>query len=206
MADERSSSTSRPSRDRILEMLRLRARTVEELAQAIGVTANAIRAQLTALERDGLVRREEIRHRVGAGKPPWLFGLTAAAEAEYSRAYVPALTALAETLSGELGAGALRRLFARVGQRLAASVPDPGDATAVQFAGRILESLGASVKIDAGSTPAMVEGVACPLAATVSRCPDSCEIVRSLLADATGANVETRCAHDGVSRCRFAVG
>ena len=195
-----------PSRDRILGVLRRGGRTVEELAAIIGLTANGVRAQLTGLERDGLVRRDALRHGAGAGKPPWVYAITATAEAEFSRAYVPVLTALAETLSETFDGRGLRQLFDRVGRRLAGRVVPPAGTSAPELAKLVLESLGAAVTIDARQAPVMVEGAACPLAATVRRCPGSCEMVRSLLANVTGVRVAERCVHDDAPRCRFAVG
>jgi predicted ArsR family transcriptional regulator len=51
------------TRGRLVALLRRREHTVVEL----GVTDNAIRAQLTGLERDGLVEQRGVRR--GAGKP-----------------------------------------------------------------------------------------------------------------------------------------
>ena len=61
------------TRGRIVSLLRQRQRTVEELAAELGVTDNAIRAQLGALERDGLVRAAGSRKPPAAGKPAILY-------------------------------------------------------------------------------------------------------------------------------------
>ena len=50
--------------------------TVDELASAIGVTDNAVRLHLTALERDGLVRAEGVRREGSVGKPATLYAVT----------------------------------------------------------------------------------------------------------------------------------
>ena len=44
-------------RGRIITLLQARPLTIEELATQLRLTANAVRAQLTAMERDGLVQR-----------------------------------------------------------------------------------------------------------------------------------------------------
>jgi predicted ArsR family transcriptional regulator len=43
------------TRGRIVALLRAATRTVDELADALGLTDNAVRAHLVTLERDGLV-------------------------------------------------------------------------------------------------------------------------------------------------------
>ncbi|MDF3017510.1 MAG: putative transcriptional regulator [Thermomicrobiales bacterium] len=45
------------TRGRMVTLLRRSGRTVEELARALGLTDNGIRAHLAALERDGIVRQ-----------------------------------------------------------------------------------------------------------------------------------------------------
>jgi predicted ArsR family transcriptional regulator len=193
------------TRDRLVELLRHRSRTVEELAVVVGLTRNGVRAQLGALERDGVVERSGVRHVAGPGKPPQLYRVTPRAEARFSAAYPPALGALVGTLADRLESSALHAMFSATGRRMApgragTSEADPGD-----VAKTLLESLGAAVALRREAGHFMVEGVACPLADAVRHCPDSCEIVRSLLAAATGARVLTRCIHDDAPRCRFAV-
>ena len=55
------------TRGKLVALLRRRELTVDEMATALGVTDNAIRAQLAALERDKLVEQRGVRR--GAGKP-----------------------------------------------------------------------------------------------------------------------------------------
>ena len=53
------------TRGRIIALLRPSSRTVNELAEALELTDNAVRAHLTALERDGLVRQSGIDQQPG---------------------------------------------------------------------------------------------------------------------------------------------
>ncbi len=74
------------TRGKIVTLLRRASRTVEELAQALGLTDNAVRAQLALLERDRLVQQHGSRR--GSSKPAYVYGLTPAAEELYPKAYV----------------------------------------------------------------------------------------------------------------------
>ena len=204
-------SADRPQADQpthalLVALLRLAPRTVAELAGVAGLTPNAIRSQLAALGRDGLVRRQGVRHREAAGKPPALYAVTEYAQTQFSRAYMPALTAVAETLADRLSPDELRLFFGAAGARLAAQVDRSARGDAAARAKSLLESLGGAATVHSGHGRAVVQGVACPLAATVRICPESCELVRSLLAHATGVPVATRCDHDGTPTCRFEVG
>jgi predicted ArsR family transcriptional regulator len=193
------------TRDRLVQLLRDRPRTVEELADSVGLTRNGVRAQLGALERDGLVERSGVRHAAGPGKPAQLYRITRRAEASFSAAYPPALSALVATLADRLESSTLHSVFSATGRRMA--TPRTGSPT-VDPAGEaksLLESLGAAVTVRREGGHLMVEGAACPLADAVRRCPESCELVRSLVAAATGARVITRCEHGDAPRCRFAI-
>ena len=123
--DQRALSTSR---GQVLLALRRGPRTVEELAQALELTRNAVRSHLSTLERDGLVQRAGKRR--GTVKPSNLFELTAAAEELFSHAYAPVLRQLLSVLREQLPAGGLDDLLNEVGRRMAHD-QGPADLTEV---------------------------------------------------------------------------
>ena len=57
------------TRGQVVTLLRQGHATVEDLARALGLTDNAVRAHLAALERDGLVVQSGLRR--GTGKPAY---------------------------------------------------------------------------------------------------------------------------------------
>src|SRR5437764_12716002 len=73
------------TRGRVILLLRRERRTVKELAEALALTDNAVRAHLTALERDGLVRQSGSRP--GRRKPNVIYDLTAQAEHLFPKVY-----------------------------------------------------------------------------------------------------------------------
>ncbi|HEX3927829.1 MAG TPA: helix-turn-helix domain-containing protein [Gemmatimonadales bacterium] len=200
--DARDPEVSITTRRQLLDRLRSGPATVETLAARAGVTPNAIRRHLAVLEAAGQVERAgEVRPGT-AGKPPLLYALTERGQAGFSRAYPPVLSALVATLSERLPPDGLRDVFDAAGQRLAPAPSAPvADRAAVAVA--VLESLGARVGTSTSGGYTQITGAACPLAETVRHCPDSCEIVRALLARATGGVVRTDCEHGDQPRCRF---
>ena len=86
------------SRARIIELLRRRDHTVDELAAELSVTGNAIRQHLAQLQSEGLVEPSGIRRPPGAGKPATLYRVPDEAADKFSRAYAPVLTALVDEL------------------------------------------------------------------------------------------------------------
>ena len=78
------------SRGRIVALLRTGGLTADDVATRLGLTRSAIRAQITAMERDGVVRRAG--QRPGTTRPSHVFELTPEVEQLLSSAYLPLLT------------------------------------------------------------------------------------------------------------------
>ncbi len=190
----------------VLDCIRRGLETVNALAEALGITDNAVRLQLAALERDGLLRRRGVRRSGKAGQPAAEYELTELGESALSHAYQPVLTRLVAALGDRVDARALRALFADTGRRLSR---DAGPAAVGSLASRaqacaaLLESLGGSASIEGTRTRQVVIGAACPLAAAVRAEPMSCAIVESLLAEHAGVKAQQRCQHGDQPRCRF---
>src|SRR5436853_3932762 len=90
------------TRGKMVTLLRRASRTVEELAQALDLTDNAVRAQLAALERDGLAHQSGWRR--SSSKPASVYTLTPEAEELFPKAYGPVLHQLLEELNERLTA------------------------------------------------------------------------------------------------------
>ncbi len=189
--------TAESPRDQIIDHLRWGPATVEELAQAVGLTANGVRVHLAALRSEGVVYRAGVFRTEGAGKPPHLYAITPAGEESLSRAYPGALVALVEALRAAHGDHQLEAVLTEAGRRLAAT-------TAERDPQRLLESLGARVRASALDDGGVrLHGAGCPLSAVVRQQPLSCELVRSLLAYSTGRQVVRRCQYGESPKCCF---
>jgi predicted ArsR family transcriptional regulator len=192
------------SRDQILRALAPAPATVEQLAQALAVTPNAIRHQLVRLERDGLVgRRGTVK---GTRRPSQLYGLTGEGVDALSRAYLPALLELLSVLEEKLPPTTLRRLMSEAGTRLSAGEPATGSLRERAEAGRaLLEDLGGIVSARHTRRESRLDGAACPLGAAALRSGTTCDAVKSLLRSATGLEAEVACDLHAQPRprCRF---
>jgi predicted ArsR family transcriptional regulator len=82
------------SRGRIVTLLQAGELTAEDIATKLGLTRSAVRIQITAMERDGVVRK--VGKRPGTTRPSHLFELTPEVEQFLSKAYVPVLTHLVD--------------------------------------------------------------------------------------------------------------
>jgi predicted ArsR family transcriptional regulator len=195
------------TRGQIVVMLRRARRTVDELADALGLTDNAVRSHLVTLERDGLIQQRGQRR--GEGKPAHLYELTSQGEKLFPKAYGPVLHELLDVLGERLSPDELRLLLREVGRRVAAEYPRPpsrADARErVERAANLLSELGGLAEVEGGDDGhgLRIRGYSCPLAAMLPGHPEACELAASLVGEATGLQVVEHCDKNGTPRCCF---
>ena len=189
-----------------MALLRVSSRTVDELARELGVTDNAVRPHIAALEKDGLVHSAGTRSSGGAGKPATVYELHSDAEPLLSRAYAPVLGALLEVIGDELDPRTAKRVLRETGKRLAAAAGGRagGDLTArASAAAAVLTALGGDVTVERTGGTVKLSGAACPLASAVSRNPHVCHAVESLVGEISGAKATECCDRSSRPRCCF---
>lgn len=193
------------TRGRVVSLLRRGSRTVEELAAALGVTDNAVRTHLTALERDGIVRQRGVRPT--GGKPAFSYELTEQSERMFSRAYEPVLTQLVAVLAARMLPEDLELLLREVGRRLAAGAVTPGlDAESrASSAAAVLTGLGGLADVEQSGGRLVIRGYSCPLAEAVRAHPGTCHAVETLVAELTGLPVREHCQKGERPRCLFEI-
>jgi len=197
-------------RGRIATLLRHGALTVDEIASALALSHNAVRVQLTAMERDGLVRRQGTRR--GPTRPSAVYELTPELDQLLSRAYVPLLThlvsALAERTTPDEFDRVMREAGRAFGRELVALVPGAPLDERVAAASRVLNSeLGALTDVEQGAVPLRIQGRGCPLAALTGKHPGVCHAIESLLVEVLGggAAVHECCDRRAQPRCCFEI-
>ncbi len=191
------------TRGRIVLLLRRAASTVDELAQALHLTDNAVRAHLATLERDGLVRQAGVRR--GSGKPAQIYHLTQEAEQLFPKAYSPVLRSLLDSLSASLSSAQLVEVIQCAGQRLAAqwSVP-PGEFRArLRSALDIFNQLGGLTELEELPESYIIKSASCPLAAIAPDHPEVCRLTQTFLSSLIGVPVEEHCQRGQAASCLF---
>src|SRR5687768_3987985 len=101
---------------RILVLLCRGRRTVTELAEHLGLTDNAVRAQLHRLQRDGLARLAGSRR--GVRRPHADYELTSKARELFPKAYEPLLQNVVDVLEDQLPQSVARDLLLRAARQL----------------------------------------------------------------------------------------
>jgi predicted ArsR family transcriptional regulator len=195
------------TRGQILSLLRPAPLTVNDLAAALNLTDNAVRAHLISLERDGLVQRQGTQP--GVRKPHGLYGLTADAEQIFPKAYGPLLNRFLETVSKRLTSQELNASLREVGRAVALEFLDglPQKSRAVRLAAalEVLKELGGAPTLQEENGRQFIRGNDCPLAAVTAHHPDACLIAEALLAELIGVPVKEHCLHGERPRCCFEV-
>jgi predicted ArsR family transcriptional regulator len=196
------------TRGQIAALLRRGEQTVEELAEALGLTDNAVRNHLAILERDRIVRQDGVRRGKGAGKPAVLYALQPEAEAYFSRAYQPVLATVLDVIVDELPAEQAAEMLAKVGRRLGVSVGGRASGTLedrVGAAAAALRALGGEVDVVTEDGALTIRSAGCPLSSTVVRRPETCRAVEAFVSEIVGEPVRECCLRGARPRCCFTV-
>jgi len=196
------------SRGRIVTLLQRGSTTVDALASELRLTPSAVRSQLTAMERDGVVLRSGTRP--GTTRPSRVFELTPEVEQLLSRAYVPLLTHVVDVFTERLSAREVEVLLRKVGRALAkqltAGTRPVGDMRSRLIAASELlnAELGAVTHVEKNGSY-VIQGAGCPLSALTGKHPAVCVAMETLVKEVTGVPVRECCDRSGRPRCCFQV-
>ena len=197
------------SRGRIVALLRQGASTADEMAAELGVTAAAIRAHITAMERDGIVQRAG--RRSGTTRPSLIFALTPEVEQLLSGAYVPLLIELVRQAAARFKPRELRELMRHTGRGLAAAfprstVPDAPLAVRVNEVSVLLnDQFGSTMKVEKSNNHYTMRGFGCPLAVLTGNHPSVCLAIESLIATLIDTGVQECCDRAQRPQCCFLI-
>jgi predicted ArsR family transcriptional regulator len=183
--------------------------TVENLSKSLGITDNAVRQHLVALERDGMVARGETQST--GGRPEQLYGLTAAGNELFPRHYSWFAELLINSLQEEQGTDALRKRLESLGTgigrqiktRLMAIEDKPGRIRALSG---IMQELGyqSGWADSPNENLPMIEASNCVFHTLAQRYPEVCYFDLAMMAEVVGCEViHDECMVRGGHLCRF---
>jgi predicted ArsR family transcriptional regulator len=149
----------------VLEFLRRKqTASAEVISTQLGITPNAVRQHLAALEREGLVRSEPVRSK--RGRPSLMFSLTDKADAAFPKSYGKLATMVLNELAEMGGAALLDEVFERVAARHATAIEKQlGGLTFDEKLNRVVDS------IRRAGTLAEQEDTADGVRVTIHNCP-----------------------------------
>ena len=192
------------TRGRIVALLRGTTKTVNELAEELDLTDNAVRAHLLSLERDGLVVQTGLQR--GIRKPHFAYELTPEAEKIFPKAYDAIVNSLITVLKERLASSDLEEVLREVGRSLATNQTSDGDLESRAGQALIaLEAIGGSARLEQDGERLLIKSGSCPLAAAVAEHPEVCQLAEALLSEIVGAKVHEQCDRENAPRCRFEI-
>ena len=194
------------TRGQIVLLLRESSSTVNEIAEKMDLTDNAVRAHLIALERDGLVAN--VGTTKGFRKPHAVYGLSSEARHIFPKHYDSILNKLLGVLKSRLEAKELIEIMREVGR----SVADTGARShtgslneRLNEALAALEGLGGSARVVERGDQLSIESESCPFADVVVEHPEVCKATESAVEEIVGVQVTERCDRTGLPKCRFSI-
>jgi len=179
--------------------------TLDELAAHLGVTRNAVRQQVTALERDGLVA--PIGLRPSGRRPSRTYGMTERGRETFPRRYDMLSLGMLRALRERLGEGAAETVLASMADDLAASMLpalEKLDAPARRAAViDTMNQLGYHARLAADGES--IEAINCIYHLVAKETRAVCRFDERLISLLLGTEVRlTSCMADGEGSCAFA--
>ena len=208
MADALRKQLLDTSRGRIVTLLRSGALTSDDVARNLGLTRSAVRMQMAAMERDGVVRK--VGKRPGTTRPSYIFELTPEIEQLLSKAYIPLLTHLVDVFAEALPADQLEALLRQTGNGMAAQLTQgkqiAGSVKArAEAVSQLLNvHLGAMTRVESNGHIRIL-GAGCPLAALTGKHQGVCLALESLVTKIVGVPVRECCDRSGRPQCCFEI-
>jgi DeoR family suf operon transcriptional repressor len=199
--------------DLLVALKKAQPLTAHELGDRFGLTANALRRHLKALQEDGLVRfQREVR---GVGAPVYTFSLTGAGEALFPRGYVSVLARALEAIRETGGDGALSQVLESEWRQLADEAGPVLDGLPLEervpLVAELLTSKGymaEALEVSAPGQPAMLTLRIhnCAIREIAERFPEACTAEAKFVERLLGVPL-VRGAHrlQGCGRCEYGV-
>lgn len=195
------------TRGRILDLLRTRDRTVNELAEELRLTDNAVRAHLASLERDGLIVHSGMKP--GFRKPHTTYALGPEAEQLFPKAYGRLVSLLMSIFSRQVEPRHFRAGMRAAGRTVANEhLPELQNKTRrqrIDAALGVLKELGGAATFREQDGKHFIYGNGCPIAAATANHPEACLLAESLLTELIGSPVKQHCLRGPSPSCRFEV-
>ena len=194
------------TRGKIVAQLRNGSKTVNDLAAALSLTDNAIRANLLSLERDRLV--EQAGTIKGHRKPHFAYSLTDEARHLFPKAYDSLFNGLVSELKNKLRATALIEVLRNAGRRMVGGREETTGTTLDQRVDHCLtalEELGGAARATKTEHGFVIKSESCPFADVVVEHPEVCQVAEAMVEEMVGTKVRETCDRTGVPKCCFEV-
>lgn len=200
---------SSATRDLILRTLRLRGKcTVNDLAEASGVSPVSVRHHLANLQAEKLVEAEEVKH--GVGRPRLRFALSDTALEMFPSRYFRLMSRILEEIKDSMSPTAVQHLFTSVAATMAAGYAEQLEGLPLeQRLERLIHLLseeGFEAELQEIDGSVTIRELSCPYFKIGRAHPEVCMIDQTFIATSLSLPVErVTCLLDGDSHCSFSI-
>lgn len=190
---------------RVLGLLRRSRHSISSLAEALGLTDNAVRLHIAALHRDGIIEPVGTQRDTG-GKPARLYGLTRDGEELFPKAYALVLGKLIDEIVRTDGRARAVKLLRAVGAQAAAGAPrGTSPKRRIEAAAQVFRSLGSDADVQKTGEGWRLQAYGCPLSTVTAGRPELCELGKALVEEIVGEPVTECCQRGEHPRCGFEI-
>jgi predicted ArsR family transcriptional regulator len=195
------------TRGKIVSELRRRgSASAADLAAQFGLSPNAVRQQLTILERDGLVAETTVRR--GPTKPTYEFSLTTEADRLFPQAYDKMLSAVLREVRDQFGTPGVEQIFGGLSKRAAArartTVTAQNPEERVAQLTEMLRKTGVVAEYSLIDGGYVLHEHNCPYSSAAKEHPEVCQVIHHVIDETLGGkHAQTESLANGGRECRF---
>ncbi len=202
---------SNNTRSRVLRTLLLnQRRTVNELAESVGINPISVRHHVNKLEAEGLIESQEERH--GVGRPRLVYSLTQKGMEQFPQRYLQLTLRLLEQLKSSLPDEMIGDIFREVAQGMAGEITKQVDLNELDLEERLellqqaLVAEGFMVELEEENGDYYIVEASCPYHHVGEDYPEICIVDEELIARFADTNPKrVECILDGDKQCRYLI-
>ncbi len=199
------------TREKVLRTLLTHPRsTINELADAVGISPISIRHHITSLQAENLVLCDEERH--GVGRPRQLFSLTEDGVEQFPTRYVKLTLRLLKRLKETMPEALVNNLFTQMAEELASDLASDVDTTNLTIEERLalilqlLRQEGFSIEWEKVDNNFLIHEASCPYYFIGQDHPEICTVDQVLISTILNLPAEkTRCILNGDNVCTYVI-
>lgn len=197
------------TRDRILQtLLRQPRRTINELAEAVGINPISVRHHLTNMQVEGLVVAEEERH--GVGRPRLVYFLTEDGMEKFPTRYLRLTTRLLQQVKETMPGPVVSKLFNRIAEDMASDYSEQiqglGMEERLDFVKELLAEEGFTVEWEKKGSQYQIHEISCPYYQIGLNHPEVCIVDQTLISKMLALPAEkVQCILTGAAHCTYVV-
>ena len=199
------------TRDRVLQVLLTRPkRTINELADEVGINPISVRHHIASLEADNLISSEEEHH--GVGRPRQVYSLTEAGMELFPTRYVRLTVRLLEQLKESMPGPMVSKLFTQIAQDLAkemaldAQVENTTIEQRLELVKMALQKEGFNIEWEQLGDQYHIREISCPYYHVGQNHPEVCAVDQILISTILSVPAEKiKCILNGDTHCTYVI-